>query len=110
MKEKRIHQRIVAWAKIHLLEVGGKPLFEGFVRNLSKGGVFVASGEENKALNLKNGQQIKFIFDLEDGRVQGLAEIAWMNPESKEVGLKFVKVEDGLDILMNYLSNMISPQ
>ncbi len=108
MSEKRIHQRIIAWTRIFLFDMNGKTLYEGYVRNLSKGGVFVASIDQQKFKNIKSAQRIKFRFELPSGPVNGIAEVAWIKPESNELGMKFVKIEDGLTHLMDFISSIIS--
>ena len=104
--EKRNDQRVVAWAKIHLSQLWDERIGEGYLRNLSKGGVFVTSLEGVHTGDLKPPHEIKFRFELPTGPVDGIAQIAWIKPEAGEMGLKFQRVDNdgGLSNLIDFLS------
>ena len=104
--EKRSDRRVGAMAKIRLSQLWDEMIGEGYLRNLSKGGVFVASLEGVNTGDLKPPHEIKFCFELPTGTVDGIAQIAWLKPESAEMGLRFQRIDnDGwIANLMNFLS------
>ncbi len=104
--EKRNEQRVNVLTKIHLSQLWDEALGEGYLRNLSKGGIFVTNVAGLNIGDLKPPHEIKFRFELPTGPVNGIAQIAWIKPETGEMGLRFQNIDNsgGLSNLMNFLS------
>ncbi|HXV27802.1 MAG TPA: PilZ domain-containing protein [bacterium] len=109
--EKRRDPRIATWTKIQFSQLWDESLGEGDLKNLSKGGVFVTLIRGVDTRDLKPPHELKFRFDLPTGPVNGIAQIAWIKPETSEMGLRFQRIDnsDGLSNLLSFLQNAETP-
>ncbi|MEM9691624.1 MAG: TIGR02266 family protein, partial [Myxococcota bacterium] len=70
--------------------------YQGFVENLSEGGLFVATHQLKPI-----GEMIQFNIDLAGAHVMGLGEVRWTREANEEtgqtpgMGLRFVRLDPG---------------
>lgn len=108
--EKRKFRRIFSASKVDLYSISGEFICHGSMWNLSRGGILVAYCDKDSLDSFVPKQRVRFESTLTTGKVTGTGEVAWLDREELQFGLKFItieKKEDGISNLIDFITSDI---